>query len=72
MMRVTSLDIGVKPFIKTYKTLMLNMTNPGINHEAGLLNLAHELNNVSRACSDTETADPGCLGSKDSFCAGNS
>ena len=29
---------------------MLNTTNPIIKHKAGLLNLAHELNNVSRAC----------------------
>jgi transposase InsO family protein len=29
---------------------MLNTTNPIIKHKAGLLNLAQELNNVSRAC----------------------
>jgi len=29
---------------------MLHTNNPIINHKAGLLNLAEELNNVSRAC----------------------
>lgn len=29
---------------------MLHTTNPGIKHKAGLLNLAEELSNVSKAC----------------------
>ncbi len=29
---------------------MLNTNNPIIKHKAGLLNLAEELNNVSKAC----------------------
>jgi transposase InsO family protein len=50
-MRVTSFDMGVESLIKTKKvTLMLHTNNPIIKHKAGLLNLAQELNNVSRAC----------------------
>lgn len=43
--------MGVESLIKTKKvTLMLHTNNPIIKHKAGLLNLAQELNNVSRAC----------------------
>ncbi|GIU52336.1 hypothetical protein TUM4438_44770 [Shewanella sairae] len=42
---------GVESLIKTKKvTLMLHTNNPIIKHKAGLLNLAEELGNVSRAC----------------------
>lgn len=43
--------IGVsKPYTKHEVTLMLHTTNPVIKHKAGLLNLAEELSNVSKAC----------------------
>jgi hypothetical protein len=50
-MRVTGFDRGVESLHKTQKvTLMIHTNNPIIKHKAGLLNLAQELNNVSRAC----------------------
>ena len=43
--------MGVESLFKTQKvTLMLHTNNPIIKHKAGLLNLAEELKNVSRAC----------------------
>ncbi len=43
--------VGVESLIKTKKvTLMLHSNNPIIKHKTGLLNLAEELSNVSRAC----------------------
>jgi len=50
-MRVTNFDMGVESVIKKQKvTLMLHTNNPIIKHKVGLLNLAQELNNVSKAC----------------------
>lgn len=44
--------MGVESLIKTTfeVTLMIHSNNPVIKHKAGHLNLAEELNNVSRAC----------------------
>jgi len=43
--------VGVESLIKTKEvTLMLHSINPIIKHKTGLLNLAEELSNVSRAC----------------------
>jgi transposase InsO family protein len=43
--------VGVESLIKTKEvTLMLHSNNPIIKHKTGLLNLAEELSNVSRAC----------------------
>lgn len=43
--------MGVESLYKTQKvTLMLHTNNPVIKHKAGLLNLAEELGNVSKAC----------------------
>lgn len=43
--------MGVESLYKTQKvTLMLHTNNPIIKHKAGLLNLAEELGNVSKAC----------------------
>jgi hypothetical protein len=43
--------VGVESLIKTKKvTLMFHSNNPIIKHKTGLLNLAEELSNVSRAC----------------------
>lgn len=50
-MRVTRFDKGVESFNQNQKvTLMLHTNNPIIKHKAGLLNLAEELGNVSKAC----------------------
>jgi transcriptional regulator of acetoin/glycerol metabolism len=38
------------PYTKREVTLMLYTNNPIIKHKAGLLNLAEELGNVSKAC----------------------
>ncbi|CAQ97377.1 hypothetical protein MP31_20160 [Escherichia coli N36254PS] len=38
------------PYPKQEVTLMLHTANPVIKHKAGLLNLAEELSNVSKAC----------------------
>lgn len=37
---------------------MIHTTNPVIKHKAGLLNLAEELSNVSKAGQDYETPHP--------------
>lgn len=43
--------MGVESLYKTQKvTLMIHTNNPIIKHKAGLLNLAEELGNVSKAC----------------------
>lgn len=50
-MRVTGFDMGVESLYKTQEvTLMLHTNNPVIKHKAGLLNLAEELGNFSKAC----------------------
>ena len=50
-MRVTGFDEGANQNIKTRKvTLMLNGNERIIKHKVGLLNLAEELGNVSKAC----------------------
>lgn len=50
-MEGTRFDEGVESFIQNTKvTLMFHTNNPIIKHKAGLLNLAAELGNVSRAC----------------------
>ena len=50
-MRVTQFDKGVESLLNKPKvTLMLHTNNPIIKHKAGLLNLAEELGNVSKAC----------------------
>jgi transposase InsO family protein len=50
-MRVTGFDEGANQIIKTKKvTLMLNTNDSIIKHKIGLLNLAEELGNVSKAC----------------------
>lgn len=50
--RVTGFDGGVRPSIKTNRelTLVIHSTENVIRHKVGLLNLAEELKNVSRAC----------------------
>jgi molybdenum-dependent DNA-binding transcriptional regulator ModE len=44
--------IDVRPLIKTHKevTLMIHTNEKIIRHKVGLLNLAEELGNVSKAC----------------------
>lgn len=50
MIRVTGLDRSVESLLKTQKvTLMIHTNYPIIKHKAERLNLAQELNNVSRA-----------------------
>ena len=51
-MRVTGFDGGAKPTIETQRkvTLMLQCNEKIIKHKVGLLNLAEELGNVSKAC----------------------
>ena len=50
-MRVTGFDEGANQIIKTKEaTLMLNTNDRIIKHKIGLLNLAEELRNVSKAC----------------------
>ena len=49
--RVTRFDKGVESLNQNKQvTLMLHTNNPIIKHKAGLLNLAEELGNVSKAC----------------------
>ncbi len=50
--RVTRFDKGIESFTQNIKkvTLMIHTNNPIIKHKAGLLNLAEELGNISRAC----------------------
>ncbi|EFH6442380.1 hypothetical protein GN069_23460 [Escherichia coli] len=38
------------PYTKLKVTLILHTNNPIIKHKVGLLNLAEELGNVSKAC----------------------
>ena len=40
----------VRTNLKTRNTTMLNTTDKIIKHKTGLLNLAEELGNVSKAC----------------------
>ena len=51
-MRVTGFDGGATPTHQNTKevTLMLHSSERIIRHKLGLLNLAEELGNVSRAC----------------------
>ena len=52
-LRVTRFDKGVESFNQNnlkVVTLMLHTNNPIIKHKTGLLNLAEELGNVSKAC----------------------
>jgi len=49
-MRVTLFYIGVEPSSKQRVTFMIHTNNLIIKHKAGLLNLAEELSNVSKAC----------------------
>lgn len=51
-MRVTRFDKGVETLHQNKEevTLMIHTNNPIIKHKAGLLNLAEELGNVSKAC----------------------
>jgi hypothetical protein len=49
--RVTRFDKGSEILNQNKRvTLMLHTNNPIIKHKAGLLNLAEEPGNVSRAC----------------------
>jgi transposase InsO family protein len=51
-LRVTRFDKGVESLNQNKQkvTLMLHTNNPIIKHKAGLINLAEELGNVSKAC----------------------
>ena len=51
-MRVTRFDKGVETLNQNNKevTLMIHTNNPIIKHKAGLLNLAEDLGNISKAC----------------------
>jgi len=46
---VTGIDGGANPTFKQ-GTTMLNSTDKTIKHKVGLLNLAQELGNISKAC----------------------
>ena len=49
-MSVSSFDVGVNLNSKQKETLMLDTNDKIIKHKVGLLNLAEELGNVSKAC----------------------